>query len=322
MFRIKSKGHPFQWISKWISVVTLLLVSLSVVSAQYQDTEEILQSFVDSYKTDPMAHTVVFGIRIGDDEWWHVESTRVQKGYLVGKKQQYTFHDYGPHQVNLFPGKPKTPTWYFHFANKETLDNINDKTWTASTASAKSFGTDVVALNIRDMEGFKSGIKEDAIAYEVMEHFWKKDRVEITRFSRDGSLPTHGAEHVGLYTMKDKRIGWFSIGPEQAANAERGLDKGQVPNLFIVTKGKGRADFGDGEVEIEAGMSIFIGPYVKHIIYNPYDTPLEGIVVLFGDNIDYARGISYLEFLEYQHEFYGDYDQRIEDSNKDKSGSN
>ena len=51
-------------------------------------------------------------------------------------------------------------------------------------------------------------------------------------------------------------------------------------------------------------MSVFIGPYVKHIIYNPYDEPLEGILVLFGDNIDYARGQSYLDFLEREYAFY------------------
>ena len=145
-----------------------------------------------------------------------------------------------------------------------------------------------------------------------MEHFWKKDAVEITYFTRDASLPTHGVDHVGLYTMKDKRIGWFSIGPEQAANTERGLDKGQVPNLFIITKGKGRAELGEGVVELEPGMSIFIGPYVKHVIYNPYDEPMEGILVLFGDNSDYVFGRSYMDLLEDQHKFYGDYDKSLE----------
>jgi len=293
-----------------LSFSTLVLLILPNSNAQQESTTSILQSFVDSYKTDAMAHTVTFGIKIEGD-WWHVRSERKQEGYEVGKNKQYTFHNYGPNKVSLHTGKPDVPTWYFEFANNKALENINDKTWTASTASAKSFGSDKVALEIRDMEGFKSGIKEAAITYEVMEHFWKKDLVEITRFSRDGSLPTHGVDHVGLYTMKDKRIGWFSIGPEQAANAERGLDKGQVPNLFVFTKGRGKADFGNGEVEIQAGMSVFIGPYVKHVIYNPYDTPLEGIVVLFGDNIDYARGQSYLEFLELQHNFYGDYDNVI-----------
>ena len=281
------------------------------IQAQEQSTESILQEFVDSYKTDAMAHTVTFGVKVGE-EWWHVKAVRKQEGYLVGKKKQYTFHNFGPHEVTLHSGKPTVPGWYFEFANRETLDNINNKVWTASTASAKSFGTDVVALNIRDMEGYESGIRDAAVVYEVMEHFWKKDAVEITRFTRDGSLPTHGVDHVGLYTMKDKRIGWFSIGPEQAANNERGLDKGQVPNLFVFTKGRGRAQFGEEEVEIEPGMSVFIPPYVKHIIYNPYDEPLEGVVVLFGDNIDYARGKSYMDFLEQQHTFYETYEGSIE----------
>lgn len=289
----------------------LSIIFFSNAWAQNENTQDILQSFVESYKNDHMAQTVSFGIKVGED-WWNVTSLRKQSGYAVGKEMQYTFHNFGPHDVTLQKGKPDSPTWYFHFANREVLDNIYKKVWTASTASAKSFGSDIVGLNIYDMDGFKSGIKEDAIAYEIMEHFWKKDPVEITYFSRDGSLPTHGAEHVGLYTMKDKRIGWFSIGPEEAANSERGLDKGQVPNLFIITKGKGRADFGDGDVELKPGMSVFIPPYVKHVLYNPYDEPLEGILVLFGDNIDFARGKSYMDFLELQHDFYKTYDLSIE----------
>lgn len=292
-----------------------LLSAMSILSSNAQDktTENILLSFVESYQTDNMAHTITFGVLVGDD-WWHVQSARKQEGYKVGKEKQYTFHNFSPHKVILHKGKPNTPTWYFHFANKEVLDNIDQKIWTASTASAKSFGSDVVGLNIYDLEGFKSGINDDAIAYEVMEHFWKKGQAEITIFKRDGSLPTHGVDHVGLYTMKDKRIGWISIGPEQTANSQRGLDKGQVPNLLIFTKGKGRAEFGDEIVEITAGMSVFIPPYVKHVIYNPYEEPLEGILVLFGDNIDYARGNSYMDFLEQQHDFYKRYDLSI--SNK------
>lgn len=288
-------------------------VFLSNLHAQNESADDMLQSFVESYKSDHMAHTVNFGVRIGDD-WWQVNSRRIQGDYAVGKNKQYTFHNFGPHEVTLQKGQPDEPIWYFHFANKEVLHNIYTKKWTASTASAKSFGSDIVGLNIRDMEGYQSGIREDALAYEVMEHFWKKDAVEITYFSRDGSLPTHGADHVGLYTMKDKRIGWFTIGPEEAANAERGLDKGQVPNLFIITKGRGRAALGEEVVELKPGMSVFIPQYVKHVIYNPYDEPLEGIIVLFGDNIDYARGKSYMDFLEQQHDFYNAYDVNIQNS--------
>ena len=290
-----------------VLVMFFLTVNLN---AQEKTTQASLQSFVESYKTDHMAHSITFGVRVGD-EWWHVKSMRKQEGYAVGKKQQYTFHNFAPHNVTLHQGQPSSPTWYFHFANKEVLDKIDQKIWTTATASAKSFGTDIVGLNVRDMDNFTSGIRDDALAYEVMEHFWKKGQVEITYFKRDSALPTHGVDHVGLYTMKDKRIGWFSIGPEEAANTERGLDKGQVPNLFIVTKGAGRAELGDEIIELKPGMSVFVPPYVKHIIYNPYDEPMEGIVILFGDNIDFARGKSYMDFLEQQHGFYETYDNSI-----------
>ena len=51
-------------------------------------------------------------------------------------------------------------------------------------------------------------------------------------------------------------------------------------------------------------MSVFVAPYVKHILYNPNEEPLEGIFVLFGDNIDYALGQSYMDFLDAEFDFY------------------
>ncbi|MTI41725.1 hypothetical protein [Fulvivirga lutimaris] len=281
----------------------MLLFIFSMSYAQAQTTEEMLTSFVESYKTDPMTMTATFGIAVGDD-WWHVITERKEEGYKVGKGKQYTFHNLGPHEVELHKGKPEKPTWYFKFADKSILENVNNKVYTASTAAAKSMPSDVVAMDILDMDGFVSTQKDAALSYVVLEHFWKKDDIEVTRFARDSSLPSHGAEIVSLYTMKDKRVAWFSIGAEEAANADRNLDKGQVPNLFIFTKGRGKALFGDEEIEVEPGMSVFIGPYTKHVIYNPYDEPLEGVLVLFGDNIDYAKGQSYLEFLEKEYDFY------------------
>lgn len=275
----------------------------SAVADEPQSTEAILGEFVESYKTDPMALSATFGIKVGDD-WWHVRSERVQEPYAAGKSKQYTFHNFGPHRVSLHQGSPAEPTWYFRFADRATLDNIQRKVWTASTAASQSTSQDEVALKIETMEGFEESPATTAVSYQVLEHFWKSDPAEITRFSRDSSLPSHGAAIVALYTMKDKRIAWFSLGQEESANADRGLDKSQIPNLFIFTRGRGKAQIGEQEINVEAGMSIFVGPYVKHVFYNPNEEPLEGILVLFGDNIDYATGESYLDFLEREYAFY------------------
>ena len=281
--------------------------------------ESVLETFVDSYKTDPMALSATFGIAVGE-EWWYVSSNRKEEGYAVGKKKQYTFHNFGPHEVTLYKGKPKQPTWYFQFDDASVLEKIDSQFWTASTAAARSMPSDKVALDILVMDGYAFTLKDDAISYQILEHFWKKDAVEITRFSRDNSLPSHGAALVALYTMKDKRIGWFSLGTDEAANADERMEKGQVPNLMIFTKGRGKGLFGEQEFDIEPGMSVFIGPYVKHVIYNPYQEPLEGVLVLFGDNIDFAKGQSYLGFLEEEYSFLEANQKKTEAGKNEISG--
>ncbi|MBC2839386.1 cupin domain-containing protein [Robiginitalea sp. SC105] len=273
-------------------------------------TETILKEFAESYRRDVMALDADFGIRVGQD-WWQVRVRRAEKPYAVGKELQYTYHEFGPNTVTLRKGAPESPTWFFRFDDREILEKIFTGVLTASTAAAKSTGADYVAFDVEDMEGFRSTQQHTALSYLTMEHFWKRSPVEVTRFARESSLPSHGAQIVSLYTMKDKRIGWFTLGQEEAANADRGLDKSQVPNLFIIIKGRGKAEIGEEHIDLEPGMSVFVAPYMKHILYNPYPEPLEGILVLFGDNIDYARGQSYLSFLEEEYAFYGENEARV-----------
>jgi mannose-6-phosphate isomerase-like protein (cupin superfamily) len=273
-------------------------------------TRAILQEFADAYQKDPMAMNATFGIRVGSS-WWHVTSARKEVPYLAGKKEQYTFHQIGPHEVLLHEGPPEQPTWYFRFDNEEILNKIYQKALNTGTASAKSTGEDIVNFDIEEMEGFDAAQGDTALGYQVMEHFWKKDAAEVTRFSRSSSLPSHGAAIVSLYTMKDKRISWFSLGQEEVANGDPRLDKGQCPNLFIITKGRGKAQIGEQEIDLEPGMSVFVGPYVKHVLYNPNPEPIEGILVLFGDNIDYALGQSYVTFLEKQNAFYTENEEQV-----------
>lgn len=275
------------------------------------DIEPLLQEFVESYRHDPMALDADFGIRIGK-QWWHVQVRRTEHPYAAGREKQYTLHDFGPNDVSLAQGPPPSPTWFFRFDDPEIFRKISSGELAASTAAARSTGADYVAFDLEDMEGFRSTQQHTALGYLTMEHFWKKDPAEVTRFSRDSSLPSHGAQIVSLYTMKDKRISWFTLGQEEAANADRGLDKGQVPNLIIITKGRGKAQIGEQEIALEPGMSLFVGPYVKHVFYNPYPEPLEGILVLYGDNIDYVTGQSYPSFLEAEYAFYGENQQKVE----------
>jgi mannose-6-phosphate isomerase-like protein (cupin superfamily) len=148
--------------------------------------------------------------------------------------------------------------------------------------------------------------------YHALSHFWTRGTPEITYFGRNQSLPTHGVGAVALYAMKGNRIAWFSIMKDEAANADPALEAGQVPNLFIVTRGRGKAKLSDKEIDLREGMSVFVAPYVKHVLWNPYDEPMEGILVLFGDNTDAAFGKSYIDVKEGLHDFYGKFPYRSE----------
>ena len=50
-----------------------------------------------------------------------------------------------------------------------------------------------------------------------------------------------------------------------------------------------------------------LSPFVRHVLWTPYDEPMEGILVLFGDNSDAAFGRSYLDVQEGLHGFYGSF---------------
>lgn len=280
------------------------VASADVPRADTQQVDQLLRGFAADYRNDPMAINSVFGIKVGED-WWTITVKRRQQPY--SRDGKLTFHRLGPHEVTLTSGQPAAPTWYFDIASPDVLKSIAAGEINAGTAAMRSFGSDRVGVSMEAMDGFEIGPGAVADMYHAMNHFWTKGVPEVTYFERDKSLPTHGAAAVALHGYKDRRIAWFSIGPEEAANDDPRLESGQVPNLFIVTKGRGRAIIGERELELREGMSVFIPPYTRHVLKNPYEVPMEGILVLFGDNADFVRGTSYPEFLEDLNDFYRTY---------------
>ena len=289
------------------ALVAATMLGASPAGAQDSPTvEQMLESYADDYRSDPMAMSADFGIKVGPD-WWSVSVQRRQEAHANGK---LTAHRFGPHRVELRRGQPTRPTWYFDLADRSVLESLYAGRINAGTAGMQSFASDKVMVEIREMPGYADKARGEADMYHALSHFWTKGTPEITLFGRGGIMPTHGVGAVSLYTMKGTRLMWFSMLKDEAANADPALEAGQVPNLFIVTKGRGKAKLAEREVDLHEGMSIFVAPYVKHVLWNPYDEPMEGIVVLFGDNTDAAFGKSYLDLKEGLHEFYGSFPYR------------
>jgi len=271
-----------------------------------EEADEIFERFAADYRIDPMAISGTFGIKLGDD-WWAISIARAEEAYTPESSPHLTFHRFGPHDVTLTQGAPADPTWYFEISGMDVLRMIASGDINAGTAAMQSFGSDQVGVEIRSMDGFTMNAGAEGELYLALSHFFTTGVPEVTRFGRDESLPTHGIGAVALHMMKGFRVMHFNIAPEEVANEDPRLEFGQMPNLFIVTRGRGQALLGDQEIELEEGMSVFVAPYVRHVIRNPYDEPMEGILILYGDNSDFAFGTSYPEYLEAQNAFHAEY---------------
>lgn len=271
--------------------------------ADVREASAIILDLAADYRHDHMAIDATFGIKIVDRFW----TIAVKRREVARARGRLTDHTFGPHTVTVTDDPPATPTWYFEIADMNVLRLIASGDVNAGTAAMQSFGSDKVGVETRDMEGFTSTSGDEADLYLVLSHFFTKGKPEVTRFSRATSLPTHGAQATSLHTMKGFRVAFFSIGPQEAANADPSLAAGQMPNLFVVTGGKGTLHTDDGPIRIEAGMSVFVPQFVKHEIVNDGKEPLEGVLVLYGDNSDFAFGTSYPAFMQDLNQFYRTY---------------
>lgn len=265
--------------------------------------DAILRDFAADYASDPMALDVSFGIKLAQ-QWWSVE---VKRQETASRRGRLTDHSFGPHVVSLSRGMPAAPTWYFEIASLDVLEKIAAGEVNAGTAAMQSFGSDRVGVETRDMDGFKSSSGDEADLYLALSHFFTKGKPEVTRFSVDTSLTTHGAQATALHMMKGFRVSFFSIGPQEKVNDDPRLSFGQMPNLFIVTRGMGTLHTDDGPMVLEKGMSVFVAQFVKHEIVNDGDEPLEGVLVLYGDNSDFAFGTSYPAYLQDLNEWHRQY---------------
>ncbi len=79
--------------------------------------------------------------------------------------------------------------------------------------------------------------------------------------------------------------------PQQQPTVERQRE-------ITPAEGRGVGYLGDGKIDLKPGMSVFVPPFVRHEITAAGDEPMEGVVVLYGDNSDFAFGTSYPAFLQ------------------------
>jgi mannose-6-phosphate isomerase-like protein (cupin superfamily) len=264
MQQISSRRNSKRW------VVLVMVVSLALAAGAARadgGVAQILERFVEDYREDGMAIDGSFGVRV-DGEWWHVTSKRGADG--------------APNEVTLGEGQPPEPTFFF-FMDKATLERLDAGTLAPGTAMVKAFSTDESPMDADAMEGFQPDETFLPTLLKATFHFWVRGFPEITVFGDEHTRFTHGADAGVFYYQPGLRSGWFSIKPGQHANEDPRSQENPFPSLFIVIDGKGMARIGGKELEVSAGQSVFIGPNVAHEFWNPFDEPVRGILLMFGE---------------------------------------
>lgn len=228
---------------------------------------EILQRFVDDYRSDPMLVEATFGVDIAGDRY-----------HVVSRKT-----DTGDSEVTLREGFPEGETWYFTLDDMSVLHRLDERSINAGTAMAKAFSTDETPMDIANTEGFQPG---EGFLNEILKvtfHFWNRGFPELIPFNDQVTRFTHGTDAVIFYYQPGFRSGWFSIKQGHHVNADPKSRTNPFPSLLVFTRGEGTALIGGEEVTVSAGQALFIPPEISHQFLNENDAPLEGVLLMFGE---------------------------------------
>jgi mannose-6-phosphate isomerase-like protein (cupin superfamily) len=250
-----------------------LALALPTPPAPDADVEQMLEDFVDDYRTDATARPITFGIEVRDASpaRWHV---------VVGDEDES-----GVRSVQLELDFPIDPAPYFT-TDLETLGRIHRGELASLTAMGKAYSTDFAPLDMEVQPGFQpeEGVMEHLV--QASFHFWTRGFPERVPF---GDLrytrPMHGANGTLFYYQEGFRSGFFHLQPGDHVNAEEAMQTNPFPSLLIVTEGRMTARIGDTTCELAGGEAVYVGPGVHHEFWVDEGAGEggQGVLVMFGD---------------------------------------
>jgi mannose-6-phosphate isomerase-like protein (cupin superfamily) len=230
--------------------------------------DAILARFADDYAGDAsLTQDITFGVFVGPEHWYVVASAAEE-----GRAAAVTVHR----------GVPPEPVFYFQLGY-ETLVAIDRGDMNALTAMVRGLASDPALMGTGAHPGFQPGPGFTRTMLDLSFHFWTRGTPEIIPFGEDHTRMVHGADAVVLYYEPGFRSGWFNLQPGQHANADPRLQVNPFPTLLIITEGVGRGRIGGRELELGSGHAVLIPAGVSHEFWNPFEAPVRGFLIMFGE---------------------------------------
>lgn len=229
--------------------------------------KQALERFAEDYEKDPSALAPLsFGVEIGNAKY-SVHVTESDDG-LVAK---------------VTDGFDSDPTFYFK-TDQQTLAKIDAGALHGLTAMAQTRAGDPAPMTLEVMEGFAP---QDQAVFQstflsVAFHFWTRETPERIRLTESASRVVHGANAVAIFYDPQLHSAWYHVKKGQHVNADPADQLNDHPSLFIFTGGAGYARIDGVEKTINAGEAIYVPTGIAHEFWNPHETPLEFIILMWG----------------------------------------
>lgn len=230
--------------------------------------EAILRSLADDYARDPSLTRATFAVSLDTAAWWTVTAEPASEDREAN--------------VRLERGRPAEPSLVF-WLHYPTLVQIHEGEINALTAGARGLASDPALLSFGATRGFTMTREAVATLQSVGFHFFTRGGPEIIPFDTTRTRRVHGTDAVLLYYQPGFRSGWFSMKPGQHANEDPRLQVNPFATLLVITKGRGAGRVGGREMELGEGHAVFIPAGTTHEFWNPFDEPVEGLLLMFGD---------------------------------------
>jgi hypothetical protein len=245
-----------------------LLTGLHAHAAQ-KSAEQILQSYVEDYRSDANASgPETFAIRVSGDsggDWFVTIGNRDSNGRA---------------EVILHRGLP-TGSFWFYKLDMATLEKVDRGELNVLTAMGKAKESDTAPMDIDATPDFQPPAEWEGRLLPLTFHFWTRGWPETVPFGKEFSRVIHGANVVGLYYQKGLRTVWARV--EKGQHVDEGGKADPFPTLVMVIRGTVMSRIGKVERKLQAGEMVFIPANTTDEDWNPFDEPAEVILVMFGD---------------------------------------
>ena len=248
-----------------------MLAMSTIASAQAGAPNDLklIKEFARDYESDgTFKEKTVFGVKVGD-EFYTVNATPASDG------QEAT--------VDVAPGAPKSPTFYFTLESSDYLKKLASGDFNSLTLMAKAFSSDVTPMDIETQKGFIPTKDFGAKILPLTFHFWTKGSPALIPFNAENTRKTHGTNAGIFYYQPGFRSGWFNIEPGDHVNENEKSRTNPFPSLFIIIKGEVTALIDGKENKFSEGNAMLIPAEVSHQFLNKGTDAAFGFLFMFGE---------------------------------------